>query len=211
MNEQRGLGGALRDAIYDGGRPDPAGAPRTWRWPPHRWWAWLAVVLVWGMGIGYTAGTIAIYIAVLRAEPTLGLLAGIAQGAPLFVAPRWPLIAWRVMAVGQFVGVLALTGRHLTWPWPATGVISMVVTLILLAISYRRRISGAVGLITIAAMVLPAVALTRTPFWAGVIVAGIVAIALMFGDALPAARTGGHPGLGGEPGLLAYLWGAGRG
>jgi signal transduction histidine kinase len=184
MNEQRGLGGVLRDAIHDAALRAPAEAPRTWLWPPRRWWAWLAVVLVWGMGIGYTAGTIAIYLAILHAEPTLGLLAGIAQGAPLFVAPRWPLIAWRVMAAGQFVGVLALTGERQTWPWPATGFIGMVVTLILLAISYRRRISGAVGLITIAAMVLPAVALTRTPFWAGVIVAGIVAIALMFGDAL---------------------------
>ena len=184
MNEQRGLGGVLRDAIYDAALRAPAEAPRTWLWPPRRWWVWLAVLLVWGMGIGYTAGTIAIYIAVLHAEPTLGLLAGIAQAAPLLVAPRWPLIAWRIMAAGQFVGVLALTGKHQTWPWPAPGFIGLIVALMLLAISYRRRISGAAGLITIAAMALPAVTLTHTPFWAGVIVAGIIAIALIFGDAL---------------------------
>ena len=184
MDDQRELGGALRGAIYDAALRAPAEAPRTWLWPPRRWWAWLAVLVVWGMGIGYTAGTIAIYLAALKAEPALGLLAGIAQGAPLFIAPRWPLIAWRIMAAGQFVGVLSLTGKHLTWPWPPTGLIAMVVALILLAISYRRRISGAAGLITIAAMALPAILLTRTPPWAGVIVAGIVAVALVFGDAL---------------------------
>jgi signal transduction histidine kinase len=184
MSEQRGLGGVLRDAIYDAALRAPAETPRTWLWPPRRLWVWFAVVLVWGMGIGYTAGTIAIYVAVLNAEPTLGLIAGIAQATPLFVAPRWPLIAWRVMAAGQVVGLLALTGKHLTWAWPVTGFLGLIVTLILLAVSYQRRISGAVGLITIAAMVLPAVILTGTPFWAGVIIAGIVAVALIFGDAL---------------------------
>jgi signal transduction histidine kinase len=184
MNEQRGLGGVLRDAIYDAALRAPAEAPRTWLWPPRRWWVWLAVLVVWGMGIGYTAGTIAIYIAELHAEPTLGLLAGIAQATPLLIAPRWPLIAWRVMAAGQFVGVLALTGKHLTWPWPVTGFIGLIVALILVANSYQRRISGAAGLITIAAMVLPAATLTHTPFWAGVIIAGIISIALIFGDAL---------------------------
>ncbi|HEU5160683.1 MAG TPA: sensor histidine kinase [Streptosporangiaceae bacterium] len=184
MNDQRVLSGTLRDAIYDAALRAPAEAPRTWLWPPRRWWAWLAVVLVWGMGIGYTAGTIAIYLEVLHAEPTLGLLAGIAQGAPLFVAPRWPLIAWRIMAAGQFIGVFSLSGKHLIWPWPVTGFLGLCVTLILLAISYRRRISGAAGLITIAAMVPPSVLLTRTPFWPGVIVAGVIAVALIFGDAL---------------------------
>ena len=184
MSDQRAFGDSLRDAIYDAALRAPAEAPRTWLWPPRRWWAWLAVFVVWGMGIGYTAGTIAIYVAVRHADPTLGTLAGIAQAAPLFIAPRWPLIAWRIMAAGQFAGVLTLTGKHLAWPWPVTSFIGLVVTLILLAISYRRRISGAAGLITIAAMVPLAVPLTSTPLWTGVIVSGIVAIALVFGDAL---------------------------
>src|SRR5262245_9201471 len=98
MNDQRRLACLLRDAIYDAALRAPAEAPRTWLWPPRRWWAWIAIFLVWGMGIGYTAGTIAIYVAVMHAQPALGWLAGAAQAAPLFVAPRWPLIAWRIMA-----------------------------------------------------------------------------------------------------------------
>jgi signal transduction histidine kinase len=184
MNGQRRFGDRLRDAVYDAALRAPAEAPRTWLWPPRRWWAWIPLLLVWGMAIGYTAGTIAIYIAVLHAEPALGLLAGAAQGAPLLIAPRWPLIAWRIVAAGQFVGMCSLIGKDLIWPWPATGVLGTVVVLILLAISYRRQISGAAGLITIAAMVPPALAFTRTPLWPGVIIAGIVAVALIFGDAL---------------------------
>jgi signal transduction histidine kinase len=184
MDEQRKFRDALRDAVLDAALRAPAETPRTWLWPPRRWWAWIPVVFVWAMAIGFTAGTISIYIQLFHAEPTLGSLAGLAQGAPLFVAPRWPLIAWRIMAAGQFAGVVALTGKQLMWPWPVPGFIGLVVVLILLAVSYERRISGAAALITLAAMIPTAVLLTGTPSWVGVIVAGIVALAVVFGDAL---------------------------
>jgi signal transduction histidine kinase len=184
MDEQRKLGNNLRDAVLEAALRAPAETPRTWLWPPRRWWTKLAVLIVWGMAIGYTAGTISIYIVVWHVSPTLGLLAGAAQGAPLFIAPRWPLIAWRIMVAGQFLGVLSLTSRNMNWPWPVPGFIGLVVVLLLVAISYQRRVSGAAGLITIAALGLPAVLLTGTPLWACVIVSGIVALALVFGDAL---------------------------
>ncbi|HEY7488778.1 MAG TPA: sensor histidine kinase [Streptosporangiaceae bacterium] len=184
MSDQHTFGNSLRDALQDAALRAPAEAPRTWLWPPRRWWAWIPVVLIWGMGIGYTAGTIPIYIAEWHAEPTLSVLAGLAQTVPLFVAPRWPLLSWRIMVAGQFAGVLILTGKDLNWPWPPTSFIGLVVVLILVAIAYERRISGAAGLITIAALIPGAVLLTGTPMWVGVIVAGIIALALVFGDAL---------------------------
>jgi signal transduction histidine kinase len=184
MDEQRKFRDSLRDAVLDAALRAPAEAPRTWLWPPRRWWAWIPIVFVWAQAFGFTAGTISIYIGELRVDPTLGLLAGAAQAAPLFIAPRWPLIAWRIMAVGQFAGVLSLTGHDHAWPWVVPGFIGLTVVLILLAVSYERRISGAAGLITLAAMIPPALLLTRTPMWVGVVVAGIVALALVFGDAL---------------------------
>jgi signal transduction histidine kinase len=184
MDEQRKFRDTLREAVLDAALRAPAETPRTWLWPPRRWWGLFPVLLVWAMAVGFTAGTVAIYIQLLHVEPTLGLLAGFAQGTPLFVAPRWPLIAWRIMAAGQFTGVVALTGDRLAWPWPVPGFIGLVVVLILLAVSYERRISAAAALITLAAMIPTAILLTRTPSWVGVIVAGIVALAVVFGDAL---------------------------
>jgi signal transduction histidine kinase len=184
MDEQRNFRDSLREAVLDAALRAPKETPRTWLWPPRRWWSWLLVLAVWGMGIGFTSGTIGIYIGVLFAEPTLGWLAGAGQAVPLFIAPRWPLLAWRVMAAAQFIGLFGLAGKELAWPWPVTSFIGLVVVLILLAVSYERRISGAAGLITLAAMIPAAVLLTRTPLWVGVIVSGIVAVALVFGDAL---------------------------
>ena len=184
MDEQHKLGSTLREAVLGAALHAPAETPRPWLWPPRRWWKRLAVLIVCGMAIGLTGGTIGFYNAVFHVYLTFGWLVGAAQAAPMVVAPRWPLIAWRIMVAGQFIGVFGLIGQNHLWPWPVTSFIGLVVVLILLAISCERRTSGAAALITLTALMAPAVVVTHTPLWMGVIVGGIVALAVIFGDAL---------------------------
>ena len=64
----------------------------------------LAVMLA--MTIGFTAGSIAISIAVYHVDAGAAWPLGVLMATPLIFAVRWPLAAWRIAAVSECVAAL---------------------------------------------------------------------------------------------------------
>jgi signal transduction histidine kinase len=163
----------------------PAGGGRA----PKRGWrrvlmAAASVVLAVGLG----GGAIAQSVVAFGVSPDLAAILGVAQCAPLLIALRWPLAAWRIMAGGMLGGVLAVAGKGLSWPWPVTSSLALVLALFLVAVSYPRRTVVGVGLMTALAVVLPG-RLVGTPTWLVVLLWGVIAAVVAFGDALGGRRT----------------------
>jgi len=144
------------------------------------------VVFSVALAVGFTGGAIGQMV-----SPSMGHTAGsfaavlgLAQTAPLLIASHRPLGAWRTMATGMLAGVLVLGGKHLFWPWPVTTWLAMIVVLFLVGVGYQRQIAIGAGLVTGLGVVLPAVVIARMPFWFALILWSIIAIVLVFADAL---------------------------
>jgi signal transduction histidine kinase len=175
--------GVLRDVLLRAVLWASVDPRYRWLWPPRGWWARLAVAVLAAMTIGFTGGAIAQLGVNMGVSASVATLLGLAQGAPLLLAPRWPLLAWRVMTVGLFVGELVQPRPEL-WPWPVTSVLAYVVTLFLVAIAHDRRTIAGVGLATASIVVLPASLFKDLPLWLAVLLCGAVALVLVFGDAV---------------------------
>lgn len=169
------LGAAVRTSV------DP---PRRWLWPARRRWRAM-VVLAWSvLAIGLTGGTVGQLIGDMKVEPGLAWLLGLLTTTPLAIAWRWPLAAWRIMVLGQLWVVLLYANPGVVWPWPVTSCLAMVFVLFQLAASHDRPVLLGVGILTPLLAVLPAVPLSDLSRWLGLILAGVVVLVLIFGDAV---------------------------
>lgn len=140
----------------------------------------LAVMLA--MTIGFTAGSIAIAIVQYDVRAGLAWPLGVLQTTPLIFAARWPLAAWRVAAAGLLLTVFVRHGEGFM-PWPVTAILALIVILFFTGVGADRQTTLGVGAVTIAGVLTPAVVLGM-PGWFGMILAGVAAIALTFGDAV---------------------------
>ena len=86
------------------------------------------LVLLAGLTIGFTAGSIAIPIEQYHVASGLAWPLGVLQATPLIFAARWPLAAWRVAAAGLLLTVFARHGEGFM-PWPVTAILALVVIL----------------------------------------------------------------------------------
>ncbi|TDC89382.1 sensor histidine kinase [Actinomadura sp. 7K507] len=140
----------------------------------------LAVLLA--LTIGFTGGAIATPIVVDGVRPGLAWPLGVLQATPLIFAARWPLAAWRLAATGMLLMVFVRQGDGFM-PWPVTGILALVVILFFTGVGADRQTTLGVGAVTIAGVLTPAVVLGM-PGWFGMILAGIAALVLTFGDAV---------------------------
>jgi signal transduction histidine kinase len=146
----------------------------------------LAAFFWFGVTIGFTAGASGQMAATVmgRTTPLLALVLGLAQAAPLIIAPRRPLLAWRIMVVGLLAGAVALASHQLFWPWPVTSWLAMVLVLFQVALAYPRRTTIGAGAIT-ALVVLTA----GTPFLFVLFLWFTIALVIAFGDAIGGRRA----------------------
>ncbi|WP_433469157.1 histidine kinase [Spirillospora sp. CA-128828] len=140
------------------------------------------LALLAALTIGFTGGSIAIPIQAYHVPTGLAWPLGVLQATPLIFAARWPLAAWRVAAAGLLVTVFVRHGTGFM-PWPVTAILALVVILFFTGVGSDRQTTVGVGAVTIAGVLVPAV-LFGMPGWFGMILAGIAALALTFGDAV---------------------------
>jgi signal transduction histidine kinase len=174
----------LRQAIPDALCRAPGEPPRTVL-PRRRWLRWPLLFLLTVLSLGWTAGAIAIPLNVFDPlpPPVIPWLIGPLQAAPLLLAARRPLVAWRISAAGLLLGAVLLQDRYF-WPWPVTAWLAFVLILFLVGVGHGKSTNTAVGLLTLLGLLVPGVVIGGMPGWFGLILAGIVLIALAFGDAL---------------------------
>ncbi|GAA2295800.1 sensor histidine kinase [Actinomadura luteofluorescens] len=134
------------------------------------------------MALGFTAGAIAISVTQYRLNAQLAWPLGALQAMPLLFAARWPLAAWRFAAAGLLLTVVVRHGEGFM-PWPVTAILALIVILFFVGVGAARQTTVGVGAVTIAGVLVPAV-LYGMPGWFGMILAGLVAVALTFGDAV---------------------------
>jgi signal transduction histidine kinase len=179
----------LRQAVLDAAVRAPNEPPRVLM-PGRRWVRRLELFLVTAMAVGFTGGSIAIPLNIFepRTAPMLAVVLGLMQAAPLAFAPRWPLAAWRISALGLLAGALLLRHDYF-WPWPVPAWLAFVVILFFTAVAYDRLVAIGVGVISIGGLIVPAVLVAGMPDWFGLILAGIVLLVLAFGDAVGGRYT----------------------
>jgi hypothetical protein len=159
---------AMRAVLLDAAARTPTGPPGGWLWPPRGWWTRVFVVLIAAMAIGFSGGAIAQLAVNMGVSPDVATIVGLGQCAPLLLAERWPLLAWRIMTAALFVGEIVLP-RLEVWPWPVTSVLAFAVVLFQVAIAHGRRTTLGVGLLSVLVVVLPATLFKDTPLWLTVI------------------------------------------
>ncbi|GAA0590311.1 sensor histidine kinase [Actinomadura livida] len=140
------------------------------------------LLLLLGLTIGFTAGSIAISITQDGVDTRLAWPLGVLQATPLMFAARWPLAAWRVAAAGLLLMVFVRHGEGFM-PWPVTAILALIVILFFTGVGADRQTTLGVGAVTITGVLLPAV-LFGMPGWFAMILAGLAALALTFGDAV---------------------------
>ncbi|TDD79700.1 sensor histidine kinase, partial [Actinomadura rubrisoli] len=140
------------------------------------------LVFLTALTIGFTAGSIAIPIEVYHLDAELSWPLGVLQATPLVFAARWPLAAWRASGIGLLLTVVVRHGEGFM-PWPVTAILGLVVILFFAGVGCDRETTIGVGAVTIVGALVPAV-LVGMPGWFGMILAGIVIVALTFGDAV---------------------------
>ena len=178
------------DALMDAAVRTPVSPALEWPWPARPTRRRLVVSVIWaGLAAGLTAIAIAELIVGRHTSSVVGTLIGMAQCLPLLLALRRPLMAWRIMVLGQLAGVIASYEHAPIWPWPVGGCLALVVVLFQVAASYPRRTLVGVGVLTALLMLLPAVPLGSTPPWLALILCGVVALVLVLGDAILGRHT----------------------
>jgi signal transduction histidine kinase len=162
----------------------------AWPWPVRPTRLRLVVSVIWAaLAVAATGSAIPELIVIRGVSSVLGTVIGVAQCAPLLLALRRPLVAWRIMVLGQLLGVLVSFRHAPIWPWPVGGCLAMILVLFQIAASYPRRTVSGVGLLTTLLMLAPAVPLGDTPPWLVAILCGVVALVLVLGDAILGRRT----------------------
>jgi signal transduction histidine kinase len=177
-------------AVLDASVRRPVTVGPAWPWPARPSRRRLVVSVIWAaLAAGATAGAVAELIVGDEVSSIPGTLIGVAQCVPLLLAIQRPLLAWRIMVLGQLAGVLAVAQNAPVWPWPVGGCLAMIVVLFQVSASYQRRTAVGVGLVTTLLMLLPSVPLVNTPLWLVVILCSVVSLVLVLGDAILGRRT----------------------
>jgi signal transduction histidine kinase len=178
------------NAVLDAAVRTPVTQEPEWPWPARPTRLRLVVSIIWAvLAAGWTGSAIAELIVGRSVSSILGTLIGVAQCMPLLLAVRRPLVAWRIMVLGQLAGVFVSYRHAPIWPWPIGGCLAMAVVLFQVAASYQRRTVIGAGLITALFMLSPAISLGDTPPWLALILCGGVALVLVLGDAILGRRT----------------------
>ncbi|MEO5875712.1 MAG: sensor histidine kinase [Streptosporangiaceae bacterium] len=170
--------------VRDSALRAPKEPTRTLLWPESLWPRVLVVLLSFALGIGFTAGSIALHINLFDAHITLSWLLGIMQSLPLVVAARYPLVAWRIIVAGMLWGCLALGGKDLFMPWPVPSLLALILVVFAVATSHHRRVSIGATVITIVTLVGAALVVNHVYPWFGIILVGLIVLAFVFGDAV---------------------------
>ncbi|ROO86868.1 signal transduction histidine kinase [Actinocorallia herbida] len=161
----------------------PSGPDRSICWPDQPR-ARLAIILaVLPLSIGLTGGSIALYAGLHGVSADLAWPLGILQCLPLLVAPRWPVPAWRVVMMGLLCGTVA-GGGDTFMPWPVTSLLALVGVLFAVGASSDRPKPLGAGLVTVFVIVAVPLWVGRLESWFGLILIGLVLLALVFGDAV---------------------------
>ncbi|GAB2827329.1 sensor histidine kinase [Actinocorallia aurea] len=144
----------------------------------------LAIVLaVVPLAIGLTGGSIALYAGLHSVTADLAWPLGVLQCLPVLAAPRWPVPAWRAAMVGMLCGT-AVGGTATFMPWPVTSLLALVAVLFAVGAGSDRPKPLGAGLVTVFVIVAVPLWVGRLESWFGLILAGIVLLALAFGDAV---------------------------
>jgi signal transduction histidine kinase len=178
------------NAVLDAALRNPVTVALEWPWPAGTSRRRLVVSVIWAvLAAGLTASSIVEMIVGEHASSIVATITGVAQCVPLLLALRRPLVAWRIMVLGQLAGVIVGYDEAPIWPWAVGGCLAMVVVLFQVAASYPRRTLVGVGLLTALLMLLPAVPAGGTPPWLVLILCGLVALILVLGDAILGRHT----------------------
>jgi signal transduction histidine kinase len=171
----------IRAALLPGPH-DPRGAPL----PARPWLRIPIVLLLAALAIGFTGGSIAIYIVEDGRPSGVSTLLGLLHAGPILLAVVRPLAAWRICAAGLLLAVPLVQNGF--WPWTVTAFLALLVILFLVSLSCDREVLLGVGAVTVGGLIGPA-ALLDMQGWFGAILAGIVLVVLTFGDAVGGRRT----------------------
>ncbi|GAA3210553.1 sensor histidine kinase [Actinocorallia longicatena] len=173
------------EAMIDAALREPAEPSRhTLIWPDRTWQRLAAMFVAVALGIGLAAGSIAIYIQQYHVPLTLAWTLGAAQAFPLVAAARWPLAAWRIMVAGLLWSCLAIGAGVEFMPWAVPAIVALVFVLFAVGASYSSRIAVGTGLVTAAVLLGVGISTGRIVPWFGMILAGIVVVTLLFGNAV---------------------------
>ncbi|MFD0686362.1 sensor histidine kinase [Actinomadura fibrosa] len=185
MNEPTRPGPGRRARLLSGIRAalvPGSDEPGVWLLPERRLLRYPILLFLLALTIGFTAGSIAIPIESYHLDASYAWPLGALQAAPLVFAARRPLTAWRVAALGLLLTVLVRHGEGFM-PWPVTAILALLVILFFVGVGCDRQTTVGVGAATVAGTLLPAV-LFGMAGWFGMILAGLVVVALTFGDAV---------------------------
>ncbi|MEO3785101.1 sensor histidine kinase [Actinocorallia sp. B10E7] len=154
-----------------------------------RTWVKVTVLLVTlSLAVGFTGGSIAIYINVHGLGTSQSWLLGLLQGLPLLAAPYLPLAAWRIMAAGLLLAEVALGHHGDFMPWPVTSLLGLLVVLALVAAVSPRLVTKGVSVLTISILAVVPILFNGLEPWFGLILTALAALALIFGDAVGGRR-----------------------
>ena len=147
---------------------------------------------VWAVFVlALTGGTIAELVLALRVPAVIAPFVGLGLTLPALLAPLRPLLAWRIMVVGVAltpVAVMLGPREGVVWPWPVSGCVGVLLTLVLVGASHPRPIWIGVGLLTTVAVFVSG-PVAGMPLWMGNILGGASFLGLLFGDTTAGRRS----------------------
>ncbi|MFK3982364.1 sensor histidine kinase [Micromonospora sp. NPDC050397] len=128
------------------------GRDRTYRSEvPPRWWrrirGWLVPVLLLAL-IGLTAAANEYLVENRGLTGSHAFALAVGSSLPVALAPRWPLLAWRLGYLMLFLGTAGATLRE-PWPWNPVQIIGFLFVLVLLAVRVPVGMTAWAGLLTL--------------------------------------------------------------
>ncbi len=179
--------GGVLAAVIDAVARAPVTPARRW-YSQERLWVRAAIALpALSLAIGFAGGSIAIYINMHHLGTDQGWLLGLVQGLPLLIAPYRPLAAWRIILGGLLLADLAL-GADQFMPWPVTSLLGLLVVLAVVGAASPPALSVGTGVATAVVLAAVPILLNGVEPWFALILTGLVALSLLFGDAMGARR-----------------------
>ena len=187
--------GQITDALWGASDAGRGIRPRL-----SRPWAVLLGVAWLGASGGMFGGAVGQMYGPTQMGFTLAMAYGLGtlQAVPLVAAPWFPVMCWRLSAIGMLLGALAspvdrvLGGPYPAvgqWPWPVTSCIAFLAICFLVALRHDRRLTEGVGLLTLGAGV-PLLALRdHSSLPALLLTVAFTLIVLVLGDNIRARRT----------------------
>ncbi|GAA2735751.1 sensor histidine kinase [Actinocorallia aurantiaca] len=146
------------------------------------------LALTLALAIGFTGGSIALYINLHGLGASQSWLLGLLQGLPLLVAPYLPLASWRIMVAGLLLAEISLGHHEEFMPWPVTSLLGLLPVLALVAAVSARLVAKGVSVLTITVLAIVPILFNGLEPWFGLILSALAGLALVFGDAVGGRR-----------------------